>query len=124
MVQINLGNVLPLPEVSRDQYRCWEDMLSVQVDMISRRRVIESRGKIWKVSYAYDYMGNEMLRAALAFLRSGAPFIATVLPDNSDTPVTSTFLVEALSEPTMAFSRKDHAYWHKISFTLREERPH
>lgn len=124
MTQINLGNLLPLPEVSRDQYRCWEDMLSVQVDMISGRRVMENRGKIWRVSYSYDYMGNGTMRAALNILRSGAPFVATVLPDNSDTPVTSTFLVESITGPTMAFSRKDNAYWHNISFTLREERPH
>lgn len=124
MTQINLDNVLPLPEVSRDQYSCWEELLSVQVDMVSGRRVIERRGKIWKASYSYDYMGNDLMRLALNILRSGAPFVATVLPDNSDTPVTSTFIVESLDPPKMAFSRRDNAFWHKISFVLREERPH
>lgn len=124
MTQINLKNNLPLPEVSRDKYACWEEMLSVQVDMISGRRVIEQRGKVWKVSYSYDYMGEVMLRAVLKVLRGDAPFVATVLPDDSDEPVTSTFVVESMSQPTMAFSRRDKAYWHNISFTLREERPH
>ncbi len=124
MTQINLKNNLPLPEVSRDKYACWEEMLSVQVDMILGRRVIEQRGKVWKVSYSYDYMGEVMLRAVLKVLRGDAPFVATVLPDDSDEPVTSTFVVESMSQPTMAFSRRDKAYWHNISFTLREERPH
>lgn len=117
-----------LPEVSRDNYSCWEDDLSVQVDMISGRRVIETRGKVWRVSYTYDYMGNTLLRETLAVLRSGAPFIVQVLPDNADEMITSRFLLESLDPPTMAFSRrkgdKEAAYWHKIGFTLREERPH
>lgn len=127
MNQIILGEVL-LPEVSRDQYQCWTEDLSVQIDMISGRRVIETRGAVWKVSYSYDYMGEELMRRALAVLRSGAPFIATVLPDNSDETVTSKFVTESLSPPSMAFSRRrgdaEKAFWHKISFVLREERPH
>lgn len=127
MNQIILGEVL-LPEVSRDQYKCWPEDLDVQLDMISGRRVIETRGRVWKVSYSYDYMGEELMRRALAVLRSGAPFIATVLPDNSDETVTSKFVTESLSPPSMAFSRRqgdtEKAFWHKISFVLREERPH
>ena len=113
-----------LPEVSRDNYFCWEDDLSVQVDMISGRRVVETRGKVWRVSYSYDYMGNALLRQALAVLRSGKPIICQVLPDNSDEIVVSRFLVERLDPPKMAFSRRDNAFWHQISFTLREEKPH
>ena len=44
--QLVLDGVL-LPRSSHDRYACWEEDLSVQVDMISGRRVIESRGKIW-----------------------------------------------------------------------------
>lgn len=128
MTQINLDNVLPLPEVSRDNYSCWEELLSVQVDMISGRRVIERRGKVWKASYSYDYMGNDQMRLALEILRRGEPIVATVLPDNADEPVTSKFVVESLSPPSMAFSKRkgdsEAAYWHKISFVLREEKPH
>lgn len=127
MEQIRIGNV-SLPETSRDKYSCWEDTLDVQRDMISGRRVIETRGKVWKASYRYDYMGNDLLRKALAVLRSGAPFIATVLPDNSDQTVTSTFVVESMTQPSMAFSRRkgdaEAAFWHNISFVLREETPH
>lgn len=127
MDQIRIGDV-SLPETSRDKYACWEETLDVQRVMISGRLTIETRGKVWKSSYSYDYMGNDLLRRALAVLRSGAPFIATVLPDNSDQTVTSTFVVERMSQPTMAFSRRKGdskaAFWHNLSFTLREENPH
>lgn len=123
MTQISMGGLL-LPETSRDQYACWEEDLSVQVDMISGRRVVETRGTVWKVSYSYDYMGNEMMRRVLAILRSGGPFIATVLPDDRDETVTTSFLVESMTQPTFAFSRSGKPYWHNFSFVLREEKPH
>lgn len=123
MTQLIIDGI-KLPEVSRDNYACWEEMLSVQVDMISGRRVIEKRGKVWKVSYSYDYMGKNLLRDALAVLRAGTPLTCQVLPDNSDEIVVSKFVVERLDPPKMAFSRRDNAFWHNISFTLREERPH
>lgn len=115
---------IALPETSKDKYQCGEEILGVQIDMINGRRVIEERGRIWKVSYSYDYMGNDLLRQVLAVLRSGAPIYAAVLPDNSDEMISSYFVVESLAPPTMAFSRKDNAYWHNISFVLREEEPH
>ena len=123
MNQIILNGIL-LPQASFDKYACWEEVLSVQKEMISGRMIMETRGKIWRISYAYDYMGNELMRMALAVLRSGAPFIATALPDNSDETITTSFICTRLDPPKMAFSRKDNAYWHKIGFELREERPH
>lgn len=121
--QLILNGIL-LPRSSHDRYSCWEEDLSVQVDMISGRRVIESRGKVWKASYQFDTMGNEKLRQVLAVLRSGAPFVATVLPDISDETVTSTFLVESITQPTFAFEADGNAVWHNLSFTIREEEPH
>lgn len=122
MTQINL-NGLNLPEVSRDRYSCWEEDLAVQVEMISGRVVIESRGKVWKASYQYDYMGNTLLRLLLKELRSGAPVMATVLTDSGET-VTGRFVVESVTQPTFAFSRGGEGLWHNVGFTLREERPH
>lgn len=123
MDQIIMGG-WRLPEVSRDNYSCWEEDLSVQVDMISGRRVIEQRGKVWKVSYSYDYMGKTPLQTLLTMLHSNAPVLCNVLTPLSDELYTAYFVVESVSGPTMAFSRRDNAFWHKISFTLREERPH
>lgn len=113
-----------LPQSSHDRYACWEEDLSVQVDMISGRRVIESRGKVWKASYSFDTLDAGTLRLLLGVLRSGAPFPATVLPDNRDEPVTSTFLVESVTQPTFAFAVDGKAVWHNLAFTIREEEPH
>ena len=60
----------------------------------------------------------------LAELRSGRALPCSVLPDGGTALVTSTFLVESLTPPTVAFSRGDEIYWHNIAFTLREVRPH
>lgn len=121
--QIIVGNV-PLPECTNDRYSCWEEMLSVQADMISGRRVIEQRGKVWKVSYTYDYLEDGVLRPLLAVLRGDAPIIATVLPDNSTETVTSSFVVESLTPPKLLAFDGTKPVWHGLAFTLREEYPH
>ena len=117
-------NGVRMPEISRDGYSCWEEDLSVQVDMISGRRVVERRGKVWKLSASYDYLEDSVLRPALAVLRSSAPFIATVLPDNDSETVTSKFLVESLTPPKLLAFDGETPVWHGLAFTLREERPH
>ena len=121
--QLILNGIL-LPESSKDRFSCWEEDLSVQVDMISGRRVVETRGKICKASYSFDYMGNEKLRQVLAVLRSGGPFLASVLPDNSDEMVSSYFLLDSITQPTFAFSKGGVGLWHNLAFTLREVEPH
>lgn len=124
--QIILGNPgIYLPEVSHDRYSCWEDPQVVEVDMISGRRVQEVRsGKLWWARYEFDSLGTDLLRKVLAILRSGAPFDAAVLPDNSDTMVASRFVLEELTQPTYAFSLRGKGLWHNIGFTIREEVPH
>ena len=114
----------PLPSVDGDNYRCWEDLGDVKLEMISRRMVIEQRGKVWKASYTCDYLPDSQLRPVLAVLRSGAPFLATVLPDNFDETVTSTFLTESLTDPKVLAFDGPEPIWHGLAFTLREERPH
>lgn len=114
----------PLPETATDQYSCWEDMLSVQVDMISGRRVIEQRGLVWKVSATYDYLEDSALKPVLAVLHSGAPFLATVLPNNSEQTITTNFVVESLTPPKLLAFDGSTPVWHGLAFTLREERPH
>lgn len=113
-----------LPESSHDKFSCWEEDLSVNLTMISGREVIESKGKVWKASYSFDYMGNELLRKVLAVLRSGRPFQAAVLPDDRDEMVSSVFIRESITNPTYAFSRGGVGLWHNLAFTIREERPH
>lgn len=116
-----------LPYTRKDRYSCWEEPLTRQVDMISGRRAVEVIGtkfKVWKISWSYDYMGNDLLRQILAVLRSGKPFLVSALPDISDVMFTSTFLLESMTQPTYAFDRNGVGLWHNVSFALREERPH
>lgn len=124
MTQLIL-NGLYLPETSRDKYTCPEEPLVVQVEMVSGRMVQEVRGgKVYRPSYAYDYLPDSVYRPLKQILVSGQSFVAEVLPDDSRELVSSTFLVESFTQPTFAFSRDGKPFWHNIAFTLREVKPH
>lgn len=126
MNQIILNGLL-LPQTSFDRYACWEEVLTRQLDMISGRRVLERIGKRWKVwraQWAYDYLEDDICRPALAVLRSGGPFIASVLPDNANELVTTSFVVDSVTNPTFLIDDGDRPVWHGLGFTLREEYPH
>lgn len=124
MTQLILNNSIYLPQTSWDKYRCYPSQLGTQVDMISGRRVFEIRGNVWIIEYEYDYMGNDLMRQVNAVLRSGKSFPVAFLPDDSNTMSTSTFLTQDFPMPSFAFSRNGNPYWHNVSFTLREVRPH
>ena len=121
--QLIVGGVY-LPQVCGDEYKCYPTQLAEQVDMISGRRVSEVRGTVITIEYAYDYLTPDVWRALAAVLRGGGSFPVSYLPDDSDTMVTGTFLCEELTDPTFAFSRQGQAFWHNISFKLREVTPH
>lgn len=126
MNQIILNGIL-LPQASFDKYSCGEQELTRQLDMASGRRVQERIGKkwkVWRVRWSYDYLEDGICRPILATLRSGGPFIASVLPDNADEMVTSSFLVESVTDPTFLIDDDGLAVWHGLGFVLREEYPH
>lgn len=123
MTQLIIDGVA-LPEVSRDQYSCGEELLTKSVEMISGRMVQECSGKVWVATYAYDYMGNALCRQVLAVLRSGRSFTAQVLPDTGDSLITITAICTDLTRPTFAFSRDGVAMWHNLAFSIREVDPH
>ena len=123
MTQLIIDGIV-LPETSRDKYSAYPEVLGQQIDMISGRRVVEVRGMVQKITYAYDYMGDALMCRVLAVIRSGLAFEASYLPDNGDALVTSTFLTESYTNPTFAFSKSGVPYWHNLEFTLREVRPH
>lgn len=123
MIQLIIGGVT-LPETSNDKYSAYPREIGTQIDMISGRRVTESRGHVEIITYSYDYMGNDLMRQVLAVLRSGVAFTAQYLPDDSDKLKSSEFVVETMENPTFAFSRSGKPFWHNISFTLREVSPH
>ena len=124
MTQLIINNSIYLPETSRDRYRCYPSQLGTQLDMISGRRVLEVRGWVQMIVYEYDYMGNDLMRQPNAVLRSGQSFPVAYLPDSGDSLVVSTFLTQDFPQPTFAFSRSGVPYWHNVSFTLREVKPH
>lgn len=124
MTQLILNNEIYLPKTSRNKYRCYPATLSRQVEMISGRVVSEVRGHVQMIEYAYDYMGNELMRRALAVLRSGEPFTVTYLPDEGEDLQTGVFITQSLTNPTFAFAKGDKPYWHNFAFVLREVSPH
>ena len=124
MTQLILNNEIYLPKTSRNKYRCYPATLSRQVEMISGRIVSEVRGHVQMIEYAYDYMGNELMRRALAVLRSGEPFTVTYLPDEGEDLQTGIFITQSLTNPTFAFAKGDKPYWHNFAFVLREVSPH
>lgn len=123
MTQLIIENIY-LPETSRDKYSCYPALLGKVVEMISGRMVQEVRGNVDKIHYAYDYMGNDLMRELLTVLRSGRPFNVTYLADSSDEMKSSSFMVESMSNPTFAFSKSGKPYWHNVQFVLREVKPH
>lgn len=124
MRQLIINSTIALPYASGDKYAAWEEPLSVQLDMISGRRVVEQRGLVWRIRYQYDYMGNALMRQLLGALRGGGILNVQFLPDTGDTLLSSIFLRESLTEPTFAFGRDGIGYWHGIEFELREVSPH
>lgn len=123
MIQLKLESK-PLPESWGDRYACWEEMLDVQIDMISGRRVIEERGVVWKIKWSYDYLDNDTTQALLSILRSRRAILAEALPDNSSQTITSMFVVESLTNPTFLFDDNGTPCWQGLGFVLREEKPH
>lgn len=126
MTQIILNGLL-LPQTDFDRYSCGESPLTRNVTMVSGRWVQERIGakwKVWKVKWSYDCLEDEIARPLIDVLVSGGPFIASVLPNNQDELVTSTFVVESYTEPTFLIDDGNRPVWHGLAFTLREERPH
>ena len=124
MTQLILNNTIILPETSKDKYRCYPSTLSQPIDMISGRRVVEVRGSVQMIEYAYDYMGNALMRQILGVLRGQTSFSVAYLADEADTMLTGAFLTESIQQPVFAFSKSGKPYWHNFGFTLREVRPH
>ena len=86
--------------------------------------VKEVRGKVWRVKYSYDVLEDHVYLPALQVLRSGKPFQAAVLPDNSGEMISSTFMVESITPAYFAFDDGGKAVWHELAFELREVSPH
>lgn len=124
MTQLIINNTIYLPETSRNNYRCYPQLLTQQIEMISGRVVQEVRGTVQIIEYSYDYMGNDLMRQLNTVLRSGQSFPVAYLPDSGDSLVVSTFLTVDFPVPEYAFSRGGSPFWHNVAFQLREVSPH
>lgn len=124
MTQLILNGDIALPQTSWSKYRSYPSVLNQQVEMISGRMVAEVRGIVQMIEYSYDYMGNDLMRQALAVLRSGSAFPVAYLPDEGDQLVSGVFLCTSITQPVFAFSRAGAPYWHNFGFILREVKPH
>lgn len=125
IVQVILEGVA-LPETIGDQYSCYEAELSTSLVMAAGNMVkeIKDPGHVWVATYSFDWLDDETYQKAKAVLRSGDAFNAAVLPDNSDTMVSSRFFCTSYTPPTFAFSEAGKPVWHNLGFTLREVEPH
>lgn len=125
IVQVILEGVA-LPETIGDQYNCYEAELSTSLVMAAGNMVkeIKDPGHVWVATYSFDWLDDETYQKAKAVLRSGDAFNAAVLPDNSDTMVSSRFFCTSYTPPTFAFSEGGKPVWHNLGFTLREVEPH
>ena len=117
-------NDILAPEADFDGYRAWEDTLREQIPMISGRLVEEVRGKVWRINYTSDRMSDSETRRLLAALRAKGSKTVAFLPDNGDELIPSTFLVESLTPPALAFFDGTEPVWTGLSFSLREVKPH
>lgn len=117
-------NDILVPEPDFDGYHAYEDILREQIPMISGRLVEEVRGKVWRIDYASGQMRDDTTRQLLAALRAKGSKNVAFLPDNGDELLASSFLVESLTPPTLAFFDGSEPVWTGLAFTLREVKPH
>ena len=106
------------PLTSRDKYQANKVELGTSKRTIGGRLVSEIRGHFWSINYAYDYMGNALMRQLLTDIRSKQPLTVQFLPDEGDDPITGTFKCTKQPAPSVAFDRGGVMLWHNISFTL------
>ena len=113
-----------VPEPDFDGGRGYEDILREQIPMISGRLVEEVRGKVWRIDYTSERMSDSETRRLLAALRAKGSKTVAFLPDNGDELIPSTFLVESLTPPVLAFFDGTEPVWKGLAFSLREVKPH
>ena len=121
-VQLIINDIL-LPLTTRDRYQAPLEPLRTSVDMISGRRVTESRGLVRKIVWSYDYMGDAEVKEILKVLRTEDSLLVSYIPDDGDELIVSRFKVESITPPTLAFYKNGVPKWHNLSFVLREVKP-
>lgn len=119
MTQLIVGGV-ELPEAKNGKYKCYEKELGESLRMISGRMVTEVRQAVKVIEYSYDFMGNDLMRALLAALRSRSDLTARFLDPASDAMRESVFRCTKQPAPQFAFAKNGAGLWHDVAFTLEE----
>lgn len=138
-----LGNPVTLPESQKDGYHAEKQPLSVSVEMITGRMVLELRGNVWVVRYQYGFFDTDMKNKVITACEKGrnAPINCGFLaPDSTGVLTYRDFFVTSFSYPKFMWSRQimgkvtddegvEHdAYvptpmWGDFSLELREVKP-
>lgn len=113
------------PTATRDRYVSYPEELRELLPMADGTMVEEVVGIVQRISYSYDKMSDTTYKALLAAVQGGGEKTVSYLPNDGSTElVTSQFLVESITRPTLQFYRDGLPRWHNFGFTLREVRPH
>lgn len=123
-IQLIIDGVV-FPTSTHDRYTAYSAKLKQQVEMISTRMTEEVRGDVWKIIYNRDSMSDAEYKACMAVLTSTGKKTVNFLPNTGDGELLSSeFLVESITYPSLAFYSGGVPKWRNLSFTLREVKPH
>lgn len=123
--QLIVNNVL-CPTTTRDRYYSYPEELRETLTMADGTMVEEVVGIVQHIGYSYDKMDDGTYKLLLSTIRGGGVKTVSYLPDDlSDNGlVTSRFIVESITQPTLQFYLGGVPRWHNFGFTLREAEPH
>lgn len=124
-------NAIAMPESIKGGYTAYEDVKTVDLEMIPGNMVKEVRGIVWRVSYQYGYFTTEMKNRVLAACKKGRvePIICAFLPPDGTELINSEFFVTDFTPPKFMWSAQDKSgdtvpMWADFSLELREVEPH
>lgn len=142
LIMDTTGMAVTLPESRKKGYSAEKQPLSVNVEMISGRMTSELRGNVWVINYQYGYFNDTEKNNVIAVCEKGRKqaISCAFLPPNSNTMISSRFLVTSFTYPKFMWSRltpgavEDEEgnniseflpvpMWGNFSLTLREVEP-
>lgn len=113
------------PTTTQDRYYSYPEELKETLTMADGTMVEEVVGIVQHIGYSYDKMDDETYKLLLGAIRGGGLKTVSYLPDDlSEELVTSQFIVDSITQPTLQFYMNGVPRWHNFGFTLREAEPH
>ena len=128
------GQALAMPESKKGGYDIQEEELFQDVDMISKRRTREYRGRVWVISHQYGYLNDADMERFILACQAGSSgsILCSFLPQGATELQTALFYVTAYRKPKFMWSRVVTEYgeevakpvWGDYYVELREVKPH